>query len=75
MGYCSGGPNTAAEAAKKFGIPDGKAKTFEVRHLTVKQPACLRATSSLTSARQMPGSYWGRSAPFRGPAAEDRAEI
>ena len=34
-------PYTAAEAAKKLGIQGGKARKFEVRYLTVKQPAGL----------------------------------
>ena len=33
-----GGPATAAEAAKKLGIQAGKARRFEVRYLTIKQP-------------------------------------
>jgi len=37
----SGGPDTAAEAAKKLGIQGGKARKFEVRYLTIKQPADL----------------------------------
>lgn len=71
-----GGPATAAEAAKKLGIQAGKARRFEVRYLTIKQPDGLPPGGYQAVARERidkdgPESMY----KVRGPESEATKEV